>query len=146
MLTCEPMRYSLLNWIACPRCQNELTSVTAAEAACATTHAGLVPPHGVPAEGTIVGPVPAGTPTTPLALDLQRLAGPVASPERNFAVVVDSGVLTCGACGAWFPIIGSIPELLPDHLRNWDQERAWLETLAPKLPAELMAVWRAFQP
>jgi uncharacterized protein YbaR (Trm112 family)/2-polyprenyl-3-methyl-5-hydroxy-6-metoxy-1,4-benzoquinol methylase len=58
---------------------------------------------------------------------------------------VASGLLRC-TCGRWFPIDHGIPELLPDHLRDWDKDAARLAMLATALPDEEQQILRAFRP
>jgi len=52
-------------------------------------------------------------------------ASPV-SDGRHTEVEVAEGILCCPGCGRWFPIRDALPELLPDHLRSRDEDRAWL--------------------
>ncbi len=50
-----------------------------------------------------------------------------------------TGLLACPSCGAWYPIIDSIPRMLPPGhpLRSDKQYREALERYADKLPGEL---------
>jgi SAM-dependent methyltransferase len=140
------MRYSQLNYVVCPRCHEELTPVTLTERPCSTAPVGLAPCARVPVAGALVGPVPAWKEPTALGAALKSLACEAAPPERNYEVVVDTGLLTCAGCGAWFPVIGCVPELLSDHLRNWARDREWLAQVADRLPGSLMALWSRFAP
>jgi len=139
------MRYSQLNYVVCPRCHGDLTSVTLLERPCEVSPVGLAPFDRVPAAGAVVGPVPRWTQREPLADILESLSGPPAAPERNYRVVVETGLLACAECGAWYPVIGCIPELLPDHLRDWSRDREWLESVSRGVPGELLRAWRDFQ-
>ncbi len=47
---------------------------------------------------------------------------------------VEEGVLYCPACGRWYPIIEGIPRLLPDELRNKEEDLAFLKRHKDKLP------------
>ncbi|HUR22022.1 MAG TPA: methyltransferase domain-containing protein [Vicinamibacterales bacterium] len=138
------MRYSLLNFIVCPRCHADLTCVTVSEAECRLAPLGLKPGDRV-SPGAGVGPVPVSSPPTALSDALAKLALAPAPPDRNYEVVVDTGVLTCGGCGAWYPIIACIPEILPDHLRDSARDRQWLDSIAPALPPELVSLWSGFE-
>jgi uncharacterized protein YbaR (Trm112 family) len=43
---------------------------------------------------------------------------------------VDAGLLVCPECGRWYPIgsaVETIPEMLPDDLREQDRDLKWLE-------------------
>lgn len=57
-------------------------------------------------------------------------------PESNDSVEIKEGLLSCSKCSHWFPIHGFIPELLPDHLRDWKQDLEFLNNLKSKLPPE----------
>jgi uncharacterized protein YbaR (Trm112 family)/2-polyprenyl-3-methyl-5-hydroxy-6-metoxy-1,4-benzoquinol methylase len=70
-------------------------------------------------------------------------AGPLVCSSQDAVVV--SGLLTC-ACGRWFPIEHQIPEVLPDHLRDWEKDLARFDTLATTLPEDERATRRSFQP
>jgi uncharacterized protein YbaR (Trm112 family)/SAM-dependent methyltransferase len=59
--------------------------------------------------------------------------------------IVSSGLLTC-ACGRWFPIEHRIPELLPDHLRDWQKDATRLDALAAGLDEDANRRLRAFEP
>jgi SAM-dependent methyltransferase/uncharacterized protein YbaR (Trm112 family) len=72
---------------------------------------------------------------------LERLAGTPADGARGDEVEVESGLLIC-SCGRWFPIERSIPELLPDHLRDATRDTGWLEAIAPALPEALASALR----
>jgi len=137
------VRYSLLNFVVCPRCHGDLTCVTVTEIPCGVFPQGFKPFDRV-SPGPGVGPAPSTPATTDLGRALARLASPAAPPDRNYEVCVETGVLTCGGCGAWFPIIKSVPEVLSDHLRNADREREWLAGISSQLPAELVAMWNTF--
>jgi uncharacterized protein YbaR (Trm112 family) len=41
---------------------------------------------------------------------------------------IKSGLLVCPKCKRWFPIIDTIPRMLPDEYRNKDQELEFLKT------------------
>jgi uncharacterized protein YbaR (Trm112 family)/SAM-dependent methyltransferase len=66
-------------------------------------------------------------------LPLSEKAG---GAEGNDSVEIKKGLLVCSGCGLWFPIIDYIPELLPNHLRDWEKDLAFLKTLGHKLPKD----------
>lgn len=82
------MRFSLLNYIACPACGEDLT--------------------------------------------LTLPAGEEIKDDPSYEI--EEGLLTCEACGRWFPLHSFIPELLPDHLRDWARDRGFLNGLKSLLP------------
>ena len=47
--------------------------------------------------------------------------------------VVD-GVLVCPECGRYYPILGEVPVMLPDEMRNKKDDLAFLEKWKSKLP------------
>ncbi|TFG29900.1 MAG: hypothetical protein EU532_02240 [Promethearchaeota archaeon] len=42
-------------------------------------------------------------------------------------IEIDSGILLCEQCHRWFPIIQTIPQMLPDEYRDADKELEFLE-------------------
>lgn len=50
---------------------------------------------------------------------------------------VDEGALRCGSCSRFYPIIDSIPILLPDELRDRGQDIEFLERNAKSLPDDI---------
>jgi uncharacterized protein YbaR (Trm112 family)/SAM-dependent methyltransferase len=52
-------------------------------------------------------------------------------------VEIKAGLLTCRRCDQWFPLREFIPELLPDHLRNWQEDIAFLEKRKETIPGEV---------
>jgi len=56
-------------------------------------------------------------------------------------VEVDAGLLVCPECARWYPIgsaVETIPELLPDDLRERDRDLAWLERWRALVPASVL--------
>jgi uncharacterized protein YbaR (Trm112 family) len=52
-------------------------------------------------------------------------------------IEVEEGLLRCPECGRWYPIgnsVETIPELMPDDLRDKERDLAWLEKWMEKLP------------
>ena len=60
---------------------------------------------------------------------------------RQPHVAVREGLLVCHGCARWYPIRDTLPEVLPDHLRNWERDRAWLAALREGAGPELDALW-----
>ena len=65
---------------------------------------------------------------------LRREACDPAPPARNYEVMVEEGLLVSGETGRWYPIRNFIPELLPDHLRDFERDFAFLNSLRSSLP------------
>lgn len=52
--------------------------------------------------------------------------------------VIVEGVLLCGQCGRYYPIIEEIPVMLPDNLRSKKEDIGFLEKWSSKLPANVV--------
>src|SRR5262245_12024991 len=128
------MRYALLSFLCCPACRGELACFVARERRTSISPVVAERAPRAPAEGASFTPAPSFLSPTPLTARLEALAGG-AAPERNREAVVESGLLICGKCARWFPIVDTLPELLPDHLRDAVRDAALLDQLAGKLPA-----------
>jgi ubiquinone/menaquinone biosynthesis C-methylase UbiE/uncharacterized protein YbaR (Trm112 family) len=92
----------------------------------------------VPPQGAIVAPLPPGARQTPVNTVLSRYASRPASPARDYEVEIETGLLVCQSCSRWFPVIGLLPELLPDHLRERERDRETLATCTQGLPDDLV--------
>ena len=108
--------------------------------------AGLFPDGTRVSPGPGVGPLPVWQGVTALTSLLATLAATPAAPERGREVDVATGLLVCGACGRWYPIDGSIPELLPDHLRDAVRERVIFDTVLNGAPPALTSALARFTP
>jgi len=51
---------------------------------------------------------------------------------------VDEGLLFCGKCGRWYPIIEEIPHMLPDDLRNRDEDLSFLRKYSSMIPEDIL--------
>jgi uncharacterized protein YbaR (Trm112 family) len=55
-------------------------------------------------------------------------------------IEVDEGLLRCPDCFRWYPIgnsVETIPELMPDDLRNEEEELVWLRKWIHKIPSSV---------
>jgi uncharacterized protein YbaR (Trm112 family)/SAM-dependent methyltransferase len=57
--------------------------------------------------------------------------------REDDSATIKEGLLNCSKCGHWFPLRDSIPELLPDHLRNWPGDLEFLENIKKKIPGDI---------
>jgi uncharacterized protein YbaR (Trm112 family) len=51
---------------------------------------------------------------------------------------IEEGVIHCEKCGRWYPIIETIPQMLPDELRDEEPETQFLKKWATKLPKSII--------
>lgn len=57
---------------------------------------------------------------------------------------VDEGVLLCSGCGRWYPIIETIPHMLPDDLRDANEDRGFLEKWRAVMPEGVLKSGKPF--
>lgn len=67
--------------------------------------------------------------------DSTYLVHPFEEIKNDDDTEIRSGFLICNICHRWFPIRDLIPELLPDHLRNWEKDLDFFKIWGPELPA-----------
>ena len=65
-------------------------------------------------------------------------------PLRSISLVTEEedileGVLLCEKCGRWFPVRNGIPHLIRDGLRFVEEDRAFLQKFASRLPENLVS-------
>ncbi len=56
-------------------------------------------------------------------------------------IEVDTGLLVCPKCGRWFPIgsaVETIPEMLPDDLREKERDLKWLDRWQKRVPTQVL--------
>ena len=49
-----------------------------------------------------------------------------------------SGILYCSKCGRWYPIEDEIPRMLPDDLRDRDEDIKFLAKYKDKIPEKIL--------
>jgi SAM-dependent methyltransferase/uncharacterized protein YbaR (Trm112 family) len=133
------MFYNLLDVLVCAHCRGPLTLLLAREEAQSTTMR-MAPARRASPPGALVGPV-AGPAESRLTQMLAALAAPPARDGRERSVAVSDGILVCSACARWFPVRRGLPEVLPDHLRDWNGDRAWLGARRADADPALAGVW-----
>lgn len=131
------MRYSLLNFICCPFCGGELTCVAPKETYRKLTNSSSVPFRRINKKWAVGGPVPHFRKKTTLTKVLTKHSSPSDSPEKKQNIDVLKGLLVCGECGHWYPISYFVPELLPDHLRDWGRDIEFLSEFSDDLPKKI---------
>ncbi|RLF14677.1 MAG: Trm112 family protein [Thermoprotei archaeon] len=58
--------------------------------------------------------------------------------EKCIKLEVVTGVLVCSQCNRWYPIIEEIPRMLPDDLRDKEEDIEFLKKYKDKLPKEVV--------
>jgi uncharacterized protein YbaR (Trm112 family) len=64
-------------------------------------------------------------------------------------VEVEEGLLRCSVCGRWYPIgssVETIPELMPDDLRDEEKDIEWLKKWLDKIPESVRDEGKPFKP
>ncbi len=59
-------------------------------------------------------------------------------------VEIVNGVLFCGKCGRWYPIQDEIPRMLPDDLRDRNEEVKFLATWKARIPVKILKEGKPF--
>jgi len=131
------VRYSLLNFIACPVSKTKLTCVVTKEADVRIEHVRLSDCDRINQPGAMFGPTPPFSKRTWFTDFLQSSACEAAPASRNYEAAVEEGLLISGETGRWYPIRNFIPELLPDNLRNFERDFEFLSGLRTILPPAL---------
>ncbi len=57
---------------------------------------------------------------------------------------IEEGVIVCPNCLRWYPIIESIPHMLPDHLRSKDEDLSFMENWKDRFPQEILEKGKPF--
>ena len=124
-------------------CLGELAVTVATERSSKISVRNRKPSARVPPEGATVAPLgPLRQPTAIRSL-LERYASSPAPAERDYEVEVEHGLLICQSCARWFPVAGCLPELLPDHLRDPDNDRRSFQNCTRGLPPDVVDALRA---
>jgi uncharacterized protein YbaR (Trm112 family) len=57
---------------------------------------------------------------------------------------ITSGIITCPKCDRWYPIIDEIPHMLPDDLREQDEDLPFLQKWKDKIPQKTLQEGKPF--
>lgn len=159
--TFKNMRYSLLEFIFCPCCKGELTCIALEEIITEVNDDSEEVFNGTDKKNdssdilnrnhidvlnrinnisAVIGPVPHFRRKTTFTKILTKYSSPLDLPDRkqnadNIDII--KGLLVCGECGHWYPVSNFVPELLPDHLRDWEKDVRFLSEFSESLPRKL---------
>jgi uncharacterized protein YbaR (Trm112 family) len=61
-----------------------------------------------------------------------------------FLTEVDEAIINCKKCQRWYPVIESIPHMLPDDLRNADEDISFLKKWSKKIPESILNQGKPF--
>ncbi len=64
-------------------------------------------------------------------------------------IEVEEGLLRCPVCSRWYPIgssVETIPELMPDDLRDMEKDLKWLKKWTEKIPDSVKSGGKPFKP
>jgi len=64
--------------------------------------------------------------------------------NRCMKMEILNGVLICSKCNRWYPIVDEIPQLLPDELREKDEDLSFLKRYAEKIPKSILEEGKPF--
>ena len=114
---------------------------------------GTISPPAIRAIKDLTGSKPANT---LLAKASKLLQGKPESTEDVDALYsymnvpdLGEGLLFCPECSRWYPIgsaVESIPELMPDELREEDKDLEWLEKWRAVVPEKVLKNGKPFKP
>ena len=58
---------------------------------------------------------------------------------------ITSGIMVCPKCTRWFPIVDEIPHMLPDDLREKQEDVAFLQKWKEKIPHKIITEGKPFK-
>ena len=57
---------------------------------------------------------------------------------------IETGIITCPKCNRWYPIIDEIPHMLPDDLRERNEDLSFLQQWKEKIPQKIVQEGQPF--
>lgn len=61
------------------------------------------------------------------------------APSGEGELVIEEGMLYCGRCSRFFPIIDEIPIMLPDELRDRERDIKFLQRWRDRIPDKVIS-------
>lgn len=58
---------------------------------------------------------------------------------------ISFGIIVCPKCNRWYPIIDEIPHMLPDDLRDENDDVSFLRTWRAKIPMKILTEGKPFR-
>ncbi|MEM4281354.1 MAG: Trm112 family protein [Candidatus Caldarchaeum sp.] len=58
--------------------------------------------------------------------------------SKCYGLEVATGLLECGSCSRWYPIVDDIPRMLPDDLRDKKLDRKFVEKWSCLIPQRIL--------
>jgi len=71
--------------------------------------------------------------SSPPGAEASPKAGGKKGQEDDKRTDIEEGLLACRTCGRWFPVRGSLPEILPDTLRSPENDLLFLKSISSRL-------------
>jgi len=59
---------------------------------------------------------------------------------------IKDGIISCSSCGRWYPIIDSIPQMLPDDRRDENSDVQFLLKWKDGIPKDILSAGKPFHP
>ena len=119
------MRYALLNLLACPMCKNFPLKLYVFERKTIEKHFKVKKPFCDLYCGLKESYIK--------DLNVNEL-----NCDECVRIDIISGVIVCNKCGRWYPIMEEIPILLPDELRNKEEDLRFLRKHKDNLPSKIV--------
>jgi uncharacterized protein YbaR (Trm112 family) len=64
---------------------------------------------------------------------------PGGESQKQGELVIEEGILYCGRCARFFPIIDEIPIMLPDELRDRERDIKFLQRWRDRVPDKVIS-------
>lgn len=65
--------------------------------------------------------------------------------DECYAREIEEGLLLCTQCNRWYPIIEDIPHMLPDSLREKDEDLSFLKKWRDEIPETVLKSGKPFK-